>query len=167
MKLKIKSASAKQSPVIQTAISYARFPRVSRPSFVEKISFPEDITELEPANISDLLGKYTLLQSYVSQDLARINVRILHLEGSKARRINEMFRVQMNLNSQERWRRDAIVEDDEQVEEINRQFLRYRTEKTYAEMYVGIYEKYISALSRELTRKLSEVPRINFPQRGQ
>ena len=53
MKLKHKEATI-------TGGSYKfTLPAFPRPVFADTLKFPQDITELETENVSDLLGKYT------------------------------------------------------------------------------------------------------------
>ena len=165
MKLNLKK---KKSPDLigGVSVSHSRYPAVPRPAFTDRLKFPEEITELGSANVSDLLGKYTLLWSYVNQDAARLKVTLLRLQHQESRRTNDMFRENPRLSHVEKWRRDAVVSEDSYIEAVRQQISRAEAELEYANMYLANYDRYINALSRELTRKMSEyqrAPRAETP----
>jgi hypothetical protein len=68
-------------------------------------------------------------------------------------RKTEIFQENPHINSQERWRRDAVIDCDEQMQEIQKEIDLYKMRKEYAQMFVTNFEKYLFALSRELSRK--------------
>lgn len=139
-----------------TLITYEEMPKVQRPKFVDTLRFPEDITELSAANCSELLGKYTLLWTFVNQDMARLKVRLLRLQHQEGVRVSEMFRHRPQLNQIEKWKRDSVISEDTQVESLRRQTSAINVELEYSGMYLANYDRYILALSRELTRKTHE-----------
>lgn len=103
-----------------------------------------------------MLGKYTLLWSYVNQDFARLKVRKLWLEQQEARRANEYLRTNPRLNHVEKWKRDALLKEDTIMEELQQQLTNVNAELEYTAMYLANYDRYITALSRELSRKMNE-----------
>lgn len=70
------------------------------------------------------------------------------------------MRENRGMNTLERWKRDAIIDRDADVEMIRREKAKIQEEKIYAEMYLANFEKYLNALSRELTRKTAETHRF-------
>jgi hypothetical protein len=164
MKLKVKKSAkpSAESPsrssdlIGGSSVKYNKFPAIGRPSFTDKIRFPDEITELSDYNVSDLLGKYTLLWSYVNQDFARLKVRKLWLEQQEARRANEYLRTNPRLNHVEKWKRDALLKEDTIMEELQQQLTNVNAELEYTAMYLANYDRYITALSRELSRKMNE-----------
>ena len=139
---------------------YNQLPSIVRPSFADTLVFPDDITELEAANISELHGKYSLMYSYVNQDLARLTVRMLQLQTKESLTINGICRANRGLNTVERWKRDTILGQDSDVEMLRAEMAKIQQAKVFAEMYLSNYEKYLNALSRELTRKTAETTRF-------
>ena len=129
------------------------FYEVPRPAFADSLKFPEDVTKLDAMNVSELHGKYTMMYAYANQELAKANVALLRLHSRVALRRNTVFRSRPTLNSQERWRRDAILDSDSDMEIIEAQITSVKMEKTWAEMFVANFERYLTALSRELSRK--------------
>ena len=157
--MKVVSKNKKPAPVELgvTSIRYESMPQIAPPSFVHKLRFPEDLTELGTQNISELLGKYTLLWTYVNQDMARLRVKALKLSQKETNRINSKLREMPALNQIERWKRDALLAEDESIEFIRTEQTRTSMELEQCGMYLANYDKYINALSRELTRKTHEV----------
>jgi hypothetical protein len=158
IKVKVKPSASRNQNVTGSSISYSKFPVTGRPSFTDKLKFPEDITELTAANVSELLGKYTLLWSYVNQDRARLEVQLLRLQRLDSLRVNQMLRDNHRLNHIDKWRRDAVIAEDEQMETLKQQISSVQAELKYASMYLENYDRYANALSRELTRKTHEMP---------
>ncbi len=132
------------------------FPEIQRPPFADTLSFPADLTKLESSNISELHGKYTALYAYANQELSKANVTILRLNTKISIETNRLLRERPSLNHQERWRRDAVLDGNPVIEAITAQIGQVKVLKTYAEMHVVNFEKYLAALSRELSRKSFE-----------
>lgn len=133
-------------------------PEVFRPKFASTLVFPSDITELTAQNISDLIGKYTLLYSYANQELSKLNVLILQSERREEIRVNDLFRTRPSLNQIEKWRRDSVLAEDTEIEEIRTNINRLQIQKEFTQMYLSNFDRYVNALSRELTRKTHESP---------
>ena len=137
-------------------LKYSSLPEFPRPKFTSTLRFPDDITELASANVSDLHGKYTQLFTFVNQELSRVNQELLrkHTEENQIR--NVIFRERPTINSQERWKRDAVVSEDPRMESIAADVQGLNIQKLQLQMFVDNYEKYLTALSRELSRKGAE-----------
>lgn len=158
MKLKVRNPK-KQKPSSTAGtelFSNLRLPRVRRPKFADVVVFPEDITELTSQNISELLGKYTALFSYVQQELAITNRQLLALDTADKQRRNEMMRKRPGLSHIEKNKREAVFDSDEKIQEYYQRRQMNHQNRIAGEAFLAIYEKYIWALSRELTRKGTE-----------
>ncbi len=153
MKLKLKH---KSKPAPATDVRYGRMPTVARPKFTDSLKFPEDITELGSANCSELLGKYTLLWSYVNQDVSNLKVRQLKLQQREQLRLNQIFRENPAVNRLEKWRKDSVIAEDTYIEAIRSAMLTTNMQLETMNMYLANFDRYINALSRELTRKTHE-----------
>jgi hypothetical protein len=132
------------------------FPEIRRPSFTDTLKFPSDITSLTAANVSDLHGKYTMLFAFALQNLAQINIAIIQYQTEDSLVRNKIFKDRPFVNHQERWKRDAVIDADSQVEAVMAKLAKKKMERETAQMFVTVFEKYIAALSRELSRKTKE-----------
>lgn len=130
-----------------------RLPDFNRPAFTDTLRFPEDLTVLSDANVSELLGKYTMLYAYAAQERSRA-----YLEELKADQ--ELSQVEAGITSEapqiqhiERWKRDAILASYPEIQKARmKQFMAVQR-KEIAGTYASNYDRYVQALSRELTRK--------------
>lgn len=146
----------KPKTVAGVNIKYRLFPETRRPAFADTLRFPSDVTALAAVNVSDLHGKYTELYAFANQELCRINVEILALQTKQSQRKNAMFRHRPGMNGQERWRRDAIIDCDPEMERLESALAKKKQEREYTSMYLQNFDRYLTALSRELSRKMHE-----------
>ena len=114
---------------------------------------------LTSVNVSALHAKYTLLYSYVNQERSRANVELLRAKAKEGAAINDILRQRPTINAQEKWRRDAAMNTEPRLVKVREEIDEIIIKKEIAEMYLANYEKYIAALSRELSRKTSEQER--------
>jgi len=133
-------------------VSHLLLPRVRRPKFADSLHFPENITELASANISDLMGKYTLLLSYAQQDMAELNRETLRCDILDRNRRMELLREKPQMNSIEKHKREAFYDSDPVMRRINDQRIILGMRKEHTAMFLSNFDRYISTLSRELTR---------------
>lgn len=129
------------------------FAEIARPKWADSLSFPDNLTELTAANISELHGKYTQLYAFVNQELTKLNVKVLEHQTRDNQRRNLMLVRQPSLNSQERWRRDAAMDTDPTLMEIAKTLSHLRIRQEYSKMYLANFDRYLIALSRELSRR--------------
>lgn len=139
-----------------TVLVSGMFPAIKRPTFADTLRWPKDITALSASNVSELLGKYTALYAYANQELAYINVAILELQTRESIVINAILRQNVSLNAQERWRRDASIDTYREVERVRRTITKKKSDREYTQMFIANFDRYLTALSRELSRKTSE-----------
>lgn len=132
------------------------FPEFAQPSFVKTLRFPDDLTKLDGQNISELHGKYTQLYTYANQELCRINVRLIELQTKESLVQSAMIHERNGLNQIERWKRDAIIDSDPRMIAVKAEIARAKKEKEYNAMYLANFDRYLIALSRELSRKGQE-----------
>ncbi len=127
-----------------------------RPKFADTLRFPDDLTLLLPANISELHGKYTQMFVFANREATRLTVEILRAETQESMAVTRLFRRQPAINSQERWKRDAVVDSDAEIESFRAAVARYKQERELARCYADNYDRYLAALSRELSRRMHE-----------
>ena len=133
-----------------TFSSYQEFPR---PVFTDTLHFPDDITTLTGGNVSELLGKYTKLFVFANAELCKWSVRLLRAQTAESLRRAALLRQDPSLNVQERWRRDAVLDCDAEIVRLTLRQAHCRAERDIAQTARDNFEKYIAALSRELSRK--------------
>ena len=132
------------------------FPFADRPAFSDSLKFPDNVTELDVAGVSELLGKYGQLWCFANQGLSQVNVRILSAQLDESKLINSIFRENGSVNSIEKWRRDAVFDSDPQLEAIREKIQRLKMEKETLLMFVGNFDRHCQTLSRELSRRLHQ-----------
>lgn len=138
-----------------------KYREIQRPKFADSLVFPNDVTELTPENVSELHAKYTVLFTYANQELTKANVALLKLDTEEALRKTQLFiESKGRLNHLDRWRRDSVLEVDNDIQRIAQQRGYYRIQKEFAQMMVTNYDKYINALSRELSRRAQDRMKI-------
>lgn len=151
----------KTTPVVGNQFTASLgFLEVQRPAYADTIRWPDNITLLSASNISELHGKYTQLYCFANQGLAKINMDILRLQTEDSLRRNKIFRTSPHINSQERWRRDTVIDSDPEIERITKEIADKKQEREFVQMYVNNYDRYLTALSRELSRKSHDVSRM-------
>lgn len=127
-----------------------------RPEFADTLRFPNDLTQLAPANVSELHGKYTQLFVFANREATRLSVEIMRAETQESLAVSSTFRRFPAINSQERWKRDAVLDSDPEIERIRQHISRCRQEQETAKCYASNYTAYTAALSRELSRRMQE-----------
>lgn len=137
----------------QKLVTHLRLPEIDRPKWADGLRFPDDVTELTAANVSELLGKYTQLWTYVQQDLSRLEQETLKLDSAERERKHEIITGNPRINTIEKHKREAFYDGDSKMRGINRARSVIDLRKASSHSFLSIYDKYIQALSRELTRK--------------
>ena len=151
MRLKKRKLSTPKSKLI----SHLRLPSVRRPDFADHIRFPDDITQLNGENVAELLGKYTLLYTYAAQDMAFLNQESLRIESHERVRRSEIVQNNPRINTIEKYKREAFFEADSKLRSLQNHRTVVSIRKETTGMFMNNFDKYIQALSRELTRKTS------------
>lgn len=128
-------------------------PSFERPKFADSIRMPENILDLEPANITDLIAKFTEMLAYVTFERARCEAEITSLLGHLKKTKVGIFITRPGINNQEKWKRDSVVDSDENVLSTEEQISRLKSEVEIIRCYCDNYERYVAALSRDLTRR--------------
>jgi hypothetical protein len=133
-----------------------KFVEFGRPAYTEKLRFPDNITELPAQNVSELLGKYTQLYVFANAETCKCSVRILRLQTALSLKKAALLRDDPHLNTLEKWRRDTVLDCDEEIMNMEAAIGSLKSEQQVAETARDNFDRYISALSRELTRKTNE-----------
>lgn len=126
-------------------------PEFKLPSYSETLHFPASVLDLETGNVSDLIGKFTMMLAHVNAEHAKANVAMLRAQGQESARKRQL--VQQYADKAEKWRRDAAVEIDPKLVALKEELIEKQAVREILASYVFNYDKIISALSRELTRR--------------
>jgi hypothetical protein len=145
-----------KTTIVGSTVSFAKYQEFKRPAFTDTLHFPNDVTQLGASNVSDLLSKYTALYAFANAEMCRANVMLLRLDTAESLRRASLLRQQPTLNAQERWRRDTILDCDQEVGRIIAQRAQAKEAREIAQTARDNFDRYISALSRELSRKSFE-----------
>jgi hypothetical protein len=150
IKKRRKKLSTTKAPELHT---HLRLPKILRPKWTDTIRFPDDLTEIGAANITELIGKYTQLWGLVNQDACRITQELLRYDAAEQDRINEILEHRPGVNRLEKYKKDGVFGADPKIAHYRRARKALHIQRAAVEMYLQTYDKYINALSRELTRK--------------
>lgn len=151
MKLKSKKSGA----IIGTE-TYVNLPSFERPKWADNLRFPDDITQLNAQNVSELIGKYTALLCYVQEQYSRLCVKLVSVESQAQQLESRIYLDTPQIAHLERWRRDQKINADSRMLGLKIRETEVRKHKEVTWSFVQNYERCISALSRELTRKTSD-----------
>lgn len=150
MKIKVKRKASTETPELYT---HLKLPKIRRPKWADTIRFPDDLTELHSSNIMELLGKYTQLWALVNQDLCRITQELLRYDAAEQSRVNEILEHRPGVNRLEKYKKDGVFGADPKIAAYRQTRKALHIQKAAVEMFLSTYDKFINALSRELTRK--------------
>lgn len=165
----MKIRKPKLAPVTGASILFQNYQEFVRPSFTDRLRFPDDLTSLQLENISELIGKFTQLLAFANAEACRFKVDLMHVESAETLRRRELMLTQPAMNSLERWRRDSTLDLDMQVMELERRKISLRTQLLAAETARDNFDRYVWALSRELSRRGFDRPSFhsyNSPRTG-
>lgn len=153
MKIKVKKRNSTRKPQKSELITHLKLPQINRPKWADNLRFPDDLTEVTAANVSELLGKYTSLWAFVNEDACRTTQHLLRLDSAEQTRMNQMIGRRPALTTLEKFRRDQLFAVDPVIATYRREKKILHIHKAASDMFLANYDKYINALSRELTRK--------------
>ena len=135
------------------------FPEIDRPSYIDTLKFPDDISNCALKEISRLLGQYTGLHSYAIAEQAKLDVALLRQRSEISIRRNNVSRSQFTAGKT-KYQSDIQVRLDLRVEQLDRQLNELEQQHAFIKSRVDIFERYCSTLSREMTRRLGEMSRV-------
>jgi len=101
------------------------------------------------------MGQFTEMYAYASCVLAKATCEEISSLTEEAEAKGRIFRESPGVNSQARWRRDAVLMTDSRLGEVNLRRNRIKIRMETAKAFVTIYDRYVQVLSRELTRRTS------------
>lgn len=132
------------------------FKPLERPSYADSLSFPDDLSVLTSSQVSLLLGRYTAMHAYALSELSMVSVDEKRLETEIELAKNQTLRDALNKGQKVSESRRAVAASLT-LEKLHKTLGEVSAKKTHISSFAAIYDKYCSALSRELSRKSSEM----------
>lgn len=129
---------------------------LDRPDYTDTLAYPDDITKLSSKDLSCLFGRYTALYAYVVSECAKVNQQVLRIDSEIFVRKNNVARTAATYG-RNKYAADAEIRLDKKHEELNVLRMKVFERKEIIERFTDIYDKYSSSLSREMTRRASEI----------
>jgi len=152
--MRLTKSSSLPPAVVEIIEAYDKqFGKLTRPAFADKLVFPDDITAIDSSNVSELLGKYTQLAVFALNALSQISMAITLTESHFLRARNQLLKDKPTLLGTEKWRFDKVVENDDAFLALEQKMTEFKMKKEYLTGLTGTFEKFIYALSRELSRR--------------
>lgn len=164
MKLKRKPKKAVESVVgADVAVD---LPVFERPKYADRLRWPDDITQLTAQNVSELLGKYTACLCYAEAQLAKYRQAILVAEDQFNRTKIRIYEEEPAIIRLEKNKRELKLDSDTGILTMKSRLKTLRRFEIAAQMYVTNYERKITALSRELSRKTASGDGLRYAKTG-
>jgi hypothetical protein len=154
MKIKAK----KKEKTVDSGYSFVtKFPEIERPAFIDTLKFPADrLVQMTAEQVSEYHGKFTLLIAYAKQEATKVNIELIKLDAEEARLRGKMLTETPSMNTIDKWKRDALIEHDTRMMAHRQKVSFKQMERAYADTIIFNSEKFLYALSRELTRKMGD-----------
>jgi hypothetical protein len=134
------------------------FKPIERPSFTDSLKFPDDITKASLAEVSMLHGRYIALYAYVVSETAKLGQELLRLDSELFVRKNNVSRTGLT-NGHNKQKVDLYVRLDMTMQQIQLRRNVVQERKDITDKFLDIFDRYAGALSREMTRRTSEMNR--------
>jgi hypothetical protein len=162
----MKIQKKQETQVVGTTIAID-LPVFERPKFADKIKWPDDITQLTAQNVSELLGKYTALLCYAEAQLAKYQQEILMLENKASQLAIFIYKEEPSIRTLEKNKREMKIATDDGMIKIKSRLSTLRSCEVATSMFVKNYERFVTALSRELSRKSASGDGLRYARSGQ
>lgn len=132
------------------------FQPIERPEYTDSIKFPDDVTRLTPADVSKLHARYTALYAYAVAELAKVDVAFLRCRSTCSVQKNNVTRTG-HTYGKNKHQIDVQVRLDKRLEDLELLAHEAEAKKIILTGYVEVFDKYIAALSREMSRRSAEL----------
>lgn len=153
MKIQVKTKAKTTGTKKPTLYTHLHLSKQERPRYADSIRFPDRLSELSPANVSDLIGQYTVLLAYAQEDLAELSREMVRLDYEEKSVTARMLVQRPQLNTIPKHQREGVIETDASILIIRRQQKEAAMKKEHTAMFVARFQSFISALSRDLSRR--------------
>jgi hypothetical protein len=148
----------KVNPTSARSPSNAAFPSLERPVYADILKFPDDITALTSRQVSALYGKYVAMHAYALTQLSEVSQEILRAEGEIDITRSHLMRNFLN-TTHPKWEIEAIVANNAAIRSLTIALTKLKVKRQHISTYSEVFDKYAAALSRELSRKATEMQR--------
>lgn len=132
------------------------FPAIDRPTYTDELKFPENLPALSSRDLGLFHGRFVGLHAYASSELAKVSVDLLRLESEIAMSRHSHF-LRLVARGEPRWKIDNVVESMISIQDLRRNQIVLQQKKETIFAYALNFERYASALSREMSRRSSEM----------
>lgn len=143
----------KPSHVTKTSSLPWAFAPVEAPTFAQSLKFPENLPALSGRDLGLYHGQFTSLLAFARSELSKVVVDILKIESEISRQRHQ--RIIMSTESV-KWQLESMVESNPLIIDLRKKELHAKIQKETLSSYADNFERYASALSREMTRRASE-----------
>lgn len=134
------------------------FPPIERPAYTDSLKFPDDLTAISLQEVSRLHGRYIGLYAYVVSECSKVNQEVLRIESEMFVRRNNVTRTGLTYGKN-KYKIDVEVRADMTLQELQLKRNKAQERKEIIEKFLEIYDRYAQALSREMTRRTTEMQR--------
>lgn len=128
-------------------------PKYISPERLEELEFPEDLTALTLSQLGQVMTTWTAVLSYMQFEVAKADIeqtaRKNQMDFEKRKYYVELLG-NKDLNEEGR---KAMLVADEEMAKLQVRFEYARARFTLLKALMGSYQKYYTALSRELSRR--------------
>lgn len=131
------------------------FPPVERPTYTDKLRFPENLPALSGRDLGLYHGQYVGLHAYASSELSKLQGKILRAE-SELNAIHTSRAIALSAQKYPKWEIEIMIEGSEKWKEKKEELLLLQIKKESTFSMCLNFERYAAALSREMSRRASE-----------
>ena len=156
----------KKEPEIIGSVISLELPIFERPKFADKIRWPNDLTQLTAQNVSELLGRFTQMVCYADAHWAKVQQEIMALEHVIHQRKIHIYEDSPSLIRLDKNKRELNLDSDPGIAILKSRLSRLKRAEIKDAMYVRNYERYVAALSRELSRKTASGDGLRYAKTG-
>jgi len=139
-------------------------PKMVSPEKLEELEFPEDLTKLTISQLGQVMTTWTAVIAYMQYEVARADIeqtaRKNQMEFEKKKYYLELVQ---NRDLTEEERKARLVAED-RMARLQARYEYARARFTFLKALMGSYQKYYTALSRELSRRGIGEPHPDEPE---
>jgi len=134
------------------------FPPIERPTCTDTLKFPEDITKLSTQDVSRAHGQYQSLYAFAISQASKADVAVLRARSACMIQRANIARTGHTYGKR-KYDIDQLIRVDMKLQVLEQALLEEEIKQTSYKSYVEIFDRYAAALSREITRRTSELQR--------
>jgi len=132
------------------------FPSVKEPFYLNSIEFPSDVTKLTSSDISKLHARFINMQCFAKSECSKLS-RLIVLKESELDASKSLLWTQNSPQIEQKWKLDQSIKSDPKMMHLRTELEAFKADKELIFTNAEIYERFAYALSRELSRRSSEL----------